>query len=138
MSSGMTYQAATTRCWTDGESLYATARLGTADHLYGLAAECALKAILEGLRIITSAATAPVKPFKAHGDDIWQQYVLALNGRTQVSLQAPLPGPFGAWRIEDRYAPDAVFTQTRVDGHRNGAKVAIGLLEHARITGIVR
>lgn len=134
----MTYQAATTRCWTDGEALYETARLGTADHLYGLAAECALKAILEGLGIITAAATPPVRRYKVHGDDIWREYVSALSGRTQVGLQAPLPGPFVAWRIEDRYAVDALFSQARVDGHRAGAKVAIELLERARTTGVVR
>jgi hypothetical protein len=133
----MSYQIAAARCWTDGETLFAAGRLGTPDHLYGLAAECALKAILHGIGVIPPAAERPPHPYKEHIDKLWDEYESTVAGRALASLQVSQPSPFLGWRVSDRYAGDATFSPVRVAGHRAGARSAMQLLEQAQIAGVV-
>ena len=77
----------------------------TADHLAGLAVECALKALLIGVGGVLPSATGIQKPFAKHGTALWGEAVAHLQGHSATSYFAPvlLTNPFGDWDIADRY-----------------------------------
>ena len=111
------FQAAARRSSKDADLLYENSRLGTADHLYGLAAECALKAILERCGVL-SPSNIPTQ-LKCHIDKLWTEYGIHASGRKMPPI--PNDNPFSSWRVHDRYEADHKFTQERVAGHRRGA-----------------
>lgn len=125
------------RCFQDAETLFRSGRLGTPDHLYGLAAECALKAILVGLKVICDLS--PERRYKVHIDKLWGEYLLAVSsrGRSARSLSLDSYNPFISWLSEHRYWDDGAFDADRVSKHREGARKAIALLECARLNGVV-
>ncbi len=123
------------RTYEDAETLLEIGRLATPDHLYGLACECALKAILAGLGVI--ATTCPPRQFKVHMPQLWNEYLAVLSGRVASGLAVATTNPFAAWKVEDRYRDDADFTTQRVRGHRFGAQQAMALLQRAQTEGIV-
>ena len=110
----------------DAESLYGGGRLGTPDHLYGLACECALKAILHGFGLISG--TKPKPPYKVHIDRLWDEYISALHGRAMPSLG---PNPFRGWTVNDRYEDENIFSETRVANHQKGALDGMKALQRA-------
>lgn len=122
------------RMFADAERLWGHQRLGTADHLFGLAAECALKAILCGVGVITDP---PKPPFKEHINKLWDEYLTTLQGRP-AALSVPQPNPFSDWTVNHRYSDDSVFIPDRVDPHREGAKAALAAFEGAEAQGAVR
>jgi len=135
------YGSAATRMWTDAETLYASTRLGTADHLYGLAAECCLKAILHAVGIIPAdAPSKPQKPFGVHIDRLWGEYNAALAGPHSATYAVAQLNPFnvGPWKADDRYLHDSKFSATRVSAHQNGAKQAWVMFEQAVLNGTIQ
>jgi len=116
----------------DAESLHQSGRLGTPDSLYGFDCECALKAILCGLGVIKG--TNPKPPFREHINLLWNEYMSTQQGRTMPPLG---PNPFTLWKADNRYEDDLFFSETRVEGHRNGAKEGMNALEAAALQGIV-
>jgi hypothetical protein len=126
------FSQAATRMFGDAEALHSAGRLGTPDHLYGLACECALKAVLCGHGVIRG--TAPQSPFKVHIDKLWDEYETALQGRTMLPLG---PNPFTGWQAQDRYEEDSVFLPQRVATHRNGAVIGMSALQAAAAQGFV-
>ena len=119
------------RMYADAETLAVGGQLGTPDHLYGLAAECALKAVLVEIGVISIPMTQQQKnTYKVHADEIWNEYLTAISGRTALSVNST--NPFSGWRVQHRYEPNASFNRTRLEAHRNGAKEAMSALESAR------
>ena len=55
------------RHWHDGETLYAASRWANADHLYGISAECGLKAAMTGLGM-TTTETGPAESATGHAE----------------------------------------------------------------------
>jgi hypothetical protein len=132
------FAAAAQRTWADAEVLFGGTSLGTADHLYGLAAECALKAILVGLGVFPSTGPTTKRPWKVHADQLWHEYTAYVSGLAGRGTLVPAgPNPFSGWRAEHRYEEDATFTPIRLNGHRVGARAAMATLEQARIDGVV-
>ena len=117
------------RTYADAEALLQSGRLGTPDHLYGLACECALKAILTGLGIITS--DPPQQPYKRHVNELWGEYLTALSGRTASTFAVASANPFATWKVENRYWDDAQFSMPLVQQHRAGAQQGMALLQLA-------
>jgi hypothetical protein len=123
--------------FNDAEVLFSQGRLGTPDHLYGLACECALKAVLHGFGIIRGKV--PERPYLAHVDQLWGEYMIARQGRMGTLPEIPAANPFSLWRwtASDRYEPDATFTKARVDQHRLAAQEGMKALEAAVVLGTV-
>src|SRR6202000_1388751 len=101
-------------------------RLGTSDHLFGLAAECALKAILQAHGVIPPPPARPADKrarakFSTHIDELWEEYVAWAAGTS--TLELPATSSFGSWRAHDRYQHDDFFTLPRVEMHRTGAAI---------------
>lgn len=108
-------------------------RLGTPDHLFGLAGECALKAVLCGHGLIQGLN--PRKRFRVHIDKLWNEFNSQIQGRGMAPLNASCP--FVDWKIEHRYKEDSFFTAARVDRHREGASQAMQILQSAQQGGLV-
>lgn len=138
------FDEAATRAFEDACSLHdaagptpAPARLGIPDHLFGLAAECALKAILHGLGQLTLVpGKRPLpKRLAVHVDALWSEYVSQVSGRGAYIVQAT--NPFTDWAVGHRYEEHALFSVARLQAHRDGALEAMLVLEVARVDGVV-
>jgi hypothetical protein len=120
------------RChWDDAVLLHEGARLRNADQLYGLSAECALKAILVdgGLAKTTSAGDIERSDAaKTHISRLWGEFQARMERR---SSRLPLgDNPFGDWEVAQRYAADAdVPREDVVSLHRAGADACRRALE---------
>lgn len=119
----------------DAALLHGAGRLGGADHLYGLAAECALKAILVGLGQVKNPADP--KPYKSHIDKLWNQFDAYVQGHGPSHYLLPSGNAFAGWRVEHRYDEDAQFSEPLVDAHLQGAYETALLLQEAVLRGDV-
>jgi len=122
------------RHWRDAEylsgfvsRLLGFASLANADHLYGLSAECGLKAVLV-------AAGQPIeKPYKDHVDKVWPLFVSFAHGRLGARYLAMLPAgePFRDWEVSQRYWHRRYFRRARLTPHRDAAMAVRAMLQFA-------
>lgn len=111
------YRDAHDRHWEDAELLFQKGRLANADHLYGLSAECGLKAIWP--QIIGTALTARER---VHIDQLWDRFVNEANNRRLMQqIRISQQNPFANWRSSQRYAHQQNFTRAFVEPHRQAA-----------------
>jgi hypothetical protein len=132
------YASAAKRTHRDAERLAEAERLGTADHLFGLAAECALKAVLHTLGKIADAPAKPPRPWKVHMPKLWSEYEALAGADSLPSLDFESGScPFSDWTIDQRYEHDRFFLDRRdaVERHRRGSLFVLGVLERVKIDG---
>ena len=111
----------------DAEQFFRQPRWANADHLYGLSAECGLKAVLD-------AEGQPVAVrYRNHVDRLWRQFQTFAAGRTGVGNLSLLPvgEPFRDWCIDQRYAHQSNFGRARVEPHRDAARAIRAMVQHA-------
>jgi len=128
------YLDAHNRHWEDAELLFQNGRLANADHLYGLSAECGLKALWLG---ITGRAILPSRQH-IHIDRFWDEFArLSQNTRRSRMLLRRLPprNPFSDWNVNQRYASHQHFSHNFVEPHRQGAEMVHTLVQDARQRG---
>jgi hypothetical protein len=119
--------------------------MGYADHLAGIAAECALKAILLGyLGATLNPSNFPVHPqvprSLSHVDRLWNQLPQMVSGRSiGPTFTALIAGtnPFAAWAVDDRYSDGNAITEGGARAHVLKAQEILGILEQAMLTGAV-
>jgi hypothetical protein len=124
----------------DAESLYAAQRWANADHLYGMAAECGLKALSEvfkGSPLVRGdffhIMEPPSKPSNA-----WDRYESYRSGHADGAKYLLLPqNPFTNWDVSQRYAHQSCFDQAHVDPHQQGAEHVRQLVKAARMDGLI-
>jgi hypothetical protein len=122
------------RYWLDANTLSHEDRLGTADHLFGISAESALKAIMVAL----SGGTKLPRRYKIHLPKIWDEFIAYMPSTgTHPYAVALTSNAFLNWDLSDRYGHDTHFTRARVDNHRNASLQANIALEHARLDGVL-
>lgn len=111
------YWAAARRHFGDGNHLKKDGRRDNAAHLYGFAAECAVKTALESQGIRVHSGKGIDKPYREHIDLLRGLAAAYLSGKL-ARLHAILddPGYFDGWQLSHRY--DA-------DGHVDDALCAI-------------
>lgn len=117
------FAAAHRRHWQDAELLFRSSRLGNADHLYGLSAECGLKAVMERLGMPVDATGLPPREYRAHVQDLWPQFeafASRLGGARRVE-DLPVGSPFADWSHHHRYARGGYSGENAVSRHRNAA-----------------
>ncbi len=134
------YRDAAERHWKDAEYLFSDARLANADHLFGLAAECALKAVMHGLGMKLSGDRPEDPRYQKHINILWSEFVSFAASRSGARYLNPLRkevNPFKDWNVNGRYGNGAAFPQTTVAGHRIGAKGTMLALQAAILDGVV-
>ncbi|MDD5276064.1 MAG: hypothetical protein PHR16_08280 [Methylovulum sp.] len=124
----------------DAEILFDKKRYANADQLYGLAAECALKAVMIRLDPALANQNGDLvdKNDRKHIDKLWGHFRLFLNGRNAPSYLAHISNsnPFSTWQIDDRYANQKSFIKNNVQHHKQAVDSAIAnLVAHARSQG---
>lgn len=125
------------RCLEDAELLFENSRWATADHLYGLSAECGLKAVMKGLGMRVDARGAPVDAqFRKHVRELWSEFGHFVMGRDKPDYV--LAGdPFANWSIHDRYANRRRFANEDVAPHRQATFRVRRLIQRAGRDGVL-
>ena len=129
------------RYWEDAAHLLADRRLANADHLFGVSAECALKAIMMGLGMTLRADGAPDdQRHRVHINKLWDEFLTFATSRGGARFAvtlAPHTNPFGNWKVDQRYDARSSFTLPTVQAHQNGAGLVKVCLDKAILDGVV-
>ncbi|MEO5378190.1 MAG: hypothetical protein H7832_10480 [Magnetococcus sp. DMHC-6] len=106
----------------DADFLFDNSRLANADHLYGFAAECALKAV------INESGTTPEW---IHINKLWDQFITFANGRKESHYATTLgeENSFKDWKIEQRYHIRSSIHPEIVIKHQQAAKKTMQILD---------
>lgn len=129
----------------DATHLHSAGRDVTADHLCGLAAECALKAlVLIGLGgrldkgfVHDPDGNAMRKHVGGGKESTWSAVSSLASGRLDAEVSGLLVGdPFHDWDVSDRYSDGAHITRAVLDRHLDGAKRATRALEAAFLSNM--
>ncbi len=123
----------------DGEILYERQRWANADHLYGLSAECGLKALMLKLGMPVSPAGVPQGPYRIHIDRLWTSFRIFASGKLPPYYFSFLSSnnPFRNWDIGQRYENQSGFNQATVDPHRQEVQKIKQMLDKAKSDGIL-
>lgn len=119
--------------WTDAELLFQGSRWLNADQLYGISAECGLKALMPALHM-------PVE-FK-HVNVIWPDFAkFAASARGRVGARfvrlLPKRTPFANWSINNRYAHSRHFSQVGTVPHQIAARQVRNMMLQAKLDGVI-
>lgn len=98
-----------------------------AGYLYGIAAECAVKAMMEELGIRPMAADRRLDPYYLHFPVLLSASRDAASGRRSGTLSRVLSQPnfMNGWSIDIRYADTGFVTPADVERWRGHAKQAV-------------
>lgn len=130
------YLDAAWRHHNDATLLYEKERWPNADQLYGLAAECGLKAIMQALGMRLGKHGAPEeRRHRVHIDTLWDEYQTFVFGREAEQLAALGTNVFTDWSIHQRYWSTRKIERDAVDRHKNGAETVWRLVSLARLDG---
>lgn len=135
------FKDASTRHFEDAEVLLAQPqpREANADHLFGLSAECSLKAIMLGLGMAVKPDGAPAdKGHKVHMPELWAAFQSFAKGRLASRYLEPLDkqNPFAGWDVEQRYWSRAAVLITATGSHQRGAVQCRASLEKLILDGV--
>ena len=133
---------AATRHWEDAELLRSNERWANADHLYGVVAECALKAVMVmlGMAARPDDGSPADHRHRRHINHIWSVFESFAAGRSEGRYSGVLPAgtPFADWDAAQRYAARCEFSEGRVTPHRAAAHGVRRILDRARLDGSPR
>lgn len=133
------FQDAHIRHWEDAELLFQSERWANADHLYGVAAECGLKALMLkfGMPVDLQTGKPERQNDQQHANRVWLRYESYRSGHSQ-GCRFPLSdqNPFSDWDVSDRYAHSNQFDAQRTGMHRAGASLVFSLVKQAKDEGL--
>lgn len=125
----------------DAETLFAQNRYPNADQLYGLAAECAIKAVMVGIApsLVDNNGDFKNQSDKLHVNLLWSHFGRFIHGRSHSAYCSILPislNPFQSWSINQRYAHQKHVRKRQVEIHRIAVNQSISkLIAEARANG---
>lgn len=138
---GTDFRDAAERHWEDGKHLISNSKIANADHLLGLSAECALKAVMKSLGLQLRQDGAPTeKKYRVHINQLWDEFNTFADSRNGLKYTAKicnLTNPFNNWDVNQRYHHRSDFTQNQVDEHEQAAQTAMSILQDAILDGVV-
>ncbi|TRW94525.1 SAM-dependent methyltransferase [Candidatus Methylobacter oryzae] len=107
----------------DANDLFNNKRYANADHLYGLAAECALKAVMIGLdpSLVDENGDLLNQGDKIHINKLWQHFGFFLQNRVASPYLAhlsPRNNPFNNWNVNSRYVHEKYFVKNNTLPHQ--------------------
>lgn len=128
------------RHWEDGERLCQARRWANADYLYGLSAECGLKALMArtGMRTWRTGSPGDLR-YRVHVDKLWPVFLSFAHGRPAGKYVTLLPptSPFRKWHVSQRYAHQNLITKALAQAHRDGARGVRSVVHQARKDGVL-
>jgi hypothetical protein len=124
------FSEAAKRHFADGAMLMNADRMMNASQLFGLAAECALKAALhERGFLILDTTGVPQKHLRLHIDRLWDTYNSLMNGPSDNHFLMPQTSPFINWQIAHRYYGDIKCPASSLHQQHAGASLALQKLQ---------
>ncbi|MCX2733540.1 hypothetical protein OOZ19_25135 [Saccharopolyspora sp. NFXS83] len=130
------------RHYRDAQLLREEQRFANADHLAGVAAECALKAILVGHLGGVVRRGRPTHPQHSdsrygHLPGLWRELGLISSGRTGSTFHQVITGtnPFLRWDVAERYSDGSHIDARRADTHLDEARKILSFHQQAQIYG---
>ncbi len=134
------FRDASSRHLLDGQLLEAQGRLANADHLFGVSAECSLKAIMIGLGHPTTSSGAP-QDHLDHINVLLPKFEVWANGLLDAKHlgMMPITGAFSQWSVHQRYwsRTDARFTEANVANLAAGAEQCRDVFNELVLDGIL-
>lgn len=135
------FRDAAERHWIDAGFLFAKNRMANTDHLLGMAAECALKAIMLALGMGLRADGNPEESqHRVHINLLWDEFVSFAEGRGGARYSELLhgtPNPFHAWDVSQRYHHQSLFSRGEVEQHQSAAQKTMLIMQKAFYDGVV-
>jgi hypothetical protein len=131
------YLDAAKRHMADAESLKPSS-WANADHLFGVAAECALKQVMVSLKMAIHPDGNPKDwGHKVHMPSLWPAFQSFAQGRLASRYLQPLSPDnlFSRWSIEQRYSNRASIPKSQVDDHHIAGTQCMAALEMAFLDG---
>lgn len=128
------------RHWSDAELLYEQQRWANADHLYGMSAECGLKAVMIGLGLPTDDEGSPAgQKYRTHVNILWPLFLTFAEGHQGADYAQLLGGDnkFQDWYVAQRYEHREHFDEKLAKAHREGAKQVRHVVDKAKLDGIL-
>lgn len=132
------YYDAAQRHWDDASYLLSRRCLPNADQLFGLSAECALKAVMQPLGMPMNNGR-PSRREHGHIDVLWDEFITFANGKGQAHYAAFLgaTNPFHNWDVRQRYENGSIVSMQVVMDHKSSAEIAFSCLTQAIVDGVV-
>jgi hypothetical protein len=123
------FRDAAIRHWRDAELLEEKERFSNADHLFGFAAECALKVALSSVIGVAKEEDLTGR-YRKHIDELWDRVRLHDLQKRFPHLCAYLSSGnrFSDWSVDQRYADDGVVTPDARKNHKLAAKRLLGMV----------
>lgn len=143
------FENAALRHCNDAERLYQLKERPNADHLFGLAAECALKYFLMKENLLVLDAKGKPCPtntnkksslYMVHINGLWKEFSGSLcqrNANFYISLIDDSANPFNDWDINHRYWNGNAIPLQNIDKHRLSAQRLIAGIEKLKLDGIL-
>ncbi len=133
------FRDAAERHWEDAGYLLRDSRIANADHLFGLSAECALKAIMAALGMTLRPDGRPMeRSYGVHINKLWNEFVSFANARNGAHYASQLSGlsnPFTNWDIDQRYHHRSDVTPGIAENHQRAAQMVKQVLDNAILNG---
>ena len=118
----------------DGALLAENKSWANADRLYGLAAECALKALLIKSGISsTENGDISQRKFRKHIDQLWDEYHSFMLYQI---YDIPEDNPFQNWKIDQRYIHSDFITKQIVENHICSIEKINKIIKQAELDGV--
>jgi hypothetical protein len=133
------YYDAAQRHLDDANHLLTEARLPNADQLFGLSAECSLKAVMLSLGMSMKNGR-PSDRKHGHINVLWDEFITFANGKGEARYADALGAavnPFLNWDIGQRYEHGSAIKMQIVSDHKSAAEIAFGCLTQAVVDGVV-
>lgn len=124
---------------TDANLLLQNNRWANADHHYGLAAECALKALLLQQGIPSNNGDIDTdrqcRRYRKHINHLWNYYQSFMQ--TRNAYEIPSQNPFQDWDISQRYAPENEITEDTTRAHGDAVCKLRQIIMRAKLDGVL-
>ena len=127
------------RHWRDAELLFDDQKrksLGNADHLYGFAAECGLKALMLSCGMEMHNGKPRNREDCCHVDKLLRRYQIYMAGIDKKYVLSDTDF-FKQWNIDERYAKDTELSQDQVKKHRSNAEKVRDMIKEAQKDGLL-
>lgn len=115
------------RHWSDASLLEREGRHPNADHLFGVATECALKAALLTVSAYVASGRL-LRKYQEHIDVLWDLVPVQNLHKRYPNLVALLRAgnTFSDWKVDQRYEADSAISEDAMSRHRDAAKRILG------------